>query len=85
MAQEIVNSILHAQGLDPLDLVEDGPNESDLDGDEPEKKSSNKRFELKARFRAIYANLIEIKIEICLKRLLFPEKMGEVASFCFFS
>ena len=47
--------------------------------------SSDKRFELKARFRAIYANLIEIKIEIRLKRLLFPGKMGEVASFCFFS
>ena len=47
--------------------------------------SSDKRFELKARFRAIYANLIQIKIEIRLKRFLFPEKMGEVASFCFFS
>ena len=33
MAQDIVSSMLNAQGIDPLDLVDDGPSETSSDSD----------------------------------------------------
>ena len=33
MAQDIVSSMLNAQGIDPLDLVDDGPFETSSDSD----------------------------------------------------
>ena len=54
MAQDIVNSMLHAQGIDPLDQIDDDPSDScsDLAGDpesaepSPAAEKSNKKTEL---------------------------------------
>ena len=45
MAQDIVSSILNAQGIDPLDLVDDGSfdQSSDSDGDSAEPSPSNEK------------------------------------------
>ena len=45
MAQDIVSSMLTAQGIDPLDLVDDGPFEtsSDSDGDSAEPSPSDEK------------------------------------------
>ena len=71
MAQDIVNSMLHAQGIDPLDQIDDDPSDScsDLAGDpesaepSPAAEKSNKKTELLKKLKSALCVLGEENLE----------------------
>ena len=62
MAQDIVSSILNAQGIDPLDLVDDGSfdQSSDSDGDSAEPSLSDEKLKDKTEL------LNKLKSALCV-------------------